>query len=365
MIRFHFVSVGLVLTFAGPVSGQPPVGRPRPTIKVHKESNRMVKQLELPTKRREAVTRLLALGPLAVPDLQRTIMDPRPEIAVAAMGILRMLGIHAKPALSTLMRLTKGSDKKVAFAARWAMARIHPVGVTLVADTRKQRLVEFDSKGKVLLEIPKQQFIWDAERLPNGNYLVSHGGSNMIHELDRTGKVLWKYDKAQFPMDADRLPSGNTLICDTNKKRVIEVDPSGKVLWEYAKLSRPYDADRLPSGNTLIADYAAGRVLEVDPKGRVVWELKSATHVLSVERLPSGNTLMALWSQSVVREVNLKGKTVFEIKMPAKNRSPSSVQRLANGNTLVGLSGAAIEFDAKGKEVWRVPIGGGGSVIRY
>jgi hypothetical protein len=366
MTVHHRVWIGCLLAIASHVHGQVPViPKVRPTIKVHREANRMVKQLELPGQRSAAVTRLLALGAAAVPELARALTDPRAEIAVTAMGILRMLGPHAAPALPRLMKIASGRDERMAIAAKWAMAGIRPLGITLVADINKQRLVEFDQKGKVILEIGKLSSIWDAERLPNGNYLVCRGGTNRILELDRKGTVVWKYDKARFPMDADRLPSGNTLICDTKRKRVIEIDPAGEIVWKYTKLEGPYDADRLPSGNTLIADYGAGKAIEVDPRGRIVWKVTGVSQVLSVDRTPSGNTLLSLWSKNTVREVDAAGQTVLEIKLPKNHRNPSSVQRLQNGHTLVGARGAAIEYDAKGVEVWRVAIGGGGSVIRY
>jgi uncharacterized protein (UPF0248 family) len=51
-----------------------------------------------------------------------------------------------------------------------------------------------------------------------------------------------------WPRDADRLPNGNTLITDTLNHRVIEVTPTGEVVWEYYATWGPYDAERLATG---------------------------------------------------------------------------------------------------------------------
>ncbi len=48
-----------------------------------------------------------------------------------------------------------------------------------------------------------------------------------------------------WPRDADRLPNGNTLITDTINHRVIEITPTGEVVWEYYATWGPYDAERL------------------------------------------------------------------------------------------------------------------------
>jgi hypothetical protein len=57
----------------------------------------------------------------------------------------------------------------------------------------------------------------------------------------------WADERVQWPRDADRLPNGNTLITDTNGKRLIEVAPNGSIVWS-VQLSHPYDAERLGTG---------------------------------------------------------------------------------------------------------------------
>jgi hypothetical protein len=52
-----------------------------------------------------------------------------------------------------------------------------------------------------------------------------------------------------WPRDADRLPNGNTLVTDTLNHRVIEVTPEGRVVWEFYAPWAPYDAERVAHGD--------------------------------------------------------------------------------------------------------------------
>jgi len=51
-------------------------------------------------------------------------------------------------------------------------------------------------------------------------------------------------DQLAWPRDADRLPNGNTLVTDTLNHRVVEVTPRGEVVWEFYAPWLPFDAER-------------------------------------------------------------------------------------------------------------------------
>lgn len=73
-----------------------------------------------------------------------------------------------------------------------------------------------------------------------------------------TGNLNW-------PRDADRLPNGNTLVTDTMNHRVIEVTPAGEVVWEMHAPWATYDAERVAysdeaGGPTIQAQNASGSV---------------------------------------------------------------------------------------------------------
>jgi hypothetical protein len=56
-----------------------------------------------------------------------------------------------------------------------------------------------------------------------------------------------------WPRDADRLPNGNTLVTDSLNHRVVEVTPDGTVVWEYYATWGPYETDRPSAVNTAAA----------------------------------------------------------------------------------------------------------------
>ncbi|MFW6385299.1 MAG: aryl-sulfate sulfotransferase [Halodesulfurarchaeum sp.] len=57
----------------------------------------------------------------------------------------------------------------------------------------------------------------------------------------------WADERMQWPRDADRLPNGNTLITDTHGNRVVEVTPEGETEWQ-VESTMPYEAERLETG---------------------------------------------------------------------------------------------------------------------
>ena len=75
--------------------------------------------------------------------------------------------------------------------------------------------------------------------------------------------LVWAVDGFSWPRDADRLPNGNTLVTDTLNHRVVEVTPAGEVVWEFYAAWGPYEAERgAPGSNgpTMTDHGTTGRV---------------------------------------------------------------------------------------------------------
>jgi hypothetical protein len=82
--------------------------------------------------------------------------------------------------------------------------------------------------------------------------LVADSENRRVVEYVRTGDGWdrtweWRDSRLQWPRDADRLPNGNTLVTDSNGDRVLEVDRDGEVVWS-VDIGFPYEAERLGSG---------------------------------------------------------------------------------------------------------------------
>jgi hypothetical protein len=192
--------------------------------------------------------------------------------------------------------------------------------------------------------------IHDAQRLPNGHWLLQTTFQNVI-EVDDKGKEVWRYDAGKNDKGETveihafrRLENGLTMIAESGTRRIIEVnakkeiqrsipltvknpnphrdtrnvrptdkgtyvvahegdqcvreyDGAGNVIWEYAVGSQLYSAVRLPNGNTLIGTGDGHRVIEVSPEKKIVWEVGERdlpniqlVWITMVDRLPNGNT---------------------------------------------------------------------------
>ena len=104
----------------------------------------------------------------------------------------------------------------------------------------------------------------DAKVLPNGHILMfdnqgglmKHGRSRVLEIAPDTGGIVWSFDGTdKDPLDssenrggAQRLANGNTLISESTAGRILEVTPDGSVVWEYVN---PLRTDE--NGHKLIA----------------------------------------------------------------------------------------------------------------
>ncbi|WP_224270890.1 arylsulfotransferase family protein [Haloprofundus salinisoli] len=83
--------------------------------------------------------------------------------------------------------------------------------------------------------------------------LVADSENNRVVEYQRENGTWvqtwqWRDARMQWPRDADRLPNGNTLITDSNGNRVFEVDRAGEIVWSVT-VGFPYEAERLDTGD--------------------------------------------------------------------------------------------------------------------
>lgn len=192
-----------------------------------------------------------------------------------------------------------------------------PNGLTMIAESGNQRLIEVNKDGKIEHEIPltvdKPSAASDTRlvrSVPGGGYLVAHEADGKVREYDRQGKVVWQYalDLNGIPaspgltghgvnvFSAKRLANGNTLIGGGNNNRVIEVNPSGKIVWSVESKDLPgiilawiTTIDPLPNGDLIFGNSHAGpdnpQLIEVTRDKKVVWTFKNLDEF--------GNTLVA------------------------------------------------------------------------
>ncbi|MFB6256870.1 MAG: aryl-sulfate sulfotransferase, partial [Haloplanus sp.] len=124
----------------------------------------------------------------------------------------------------------------------------------IVVDMQSKAIVErlgADGNHDVLYEQHSPDWLLSENGTPT--IVVADSENDRVVEYAKDGDEwvrTWQVgaETLNWPRDADRLPNGNTLITDTLNHRVIEVTPTGEVVWEYHATWGPYDAERLAYG---------------------------------------------------------------------------------------------------------------------
>jgi hypothetical protein len=199
-----------------------------------------------------------------------------------------------------------------------------------------------------------------AERGRVVGYLWAGAGANS-RRLDLAGKTVQEWPAGDCNWSAQLLANDNLLLAGApGRPGLCELAPDGKVVWSaQPEISggQVYDQVRLTNGNTLVSlTYSsADGVRELNRDGKVVWSC-ACPGAQSVQRLANGNTLIGSnggGGPGFVREVTPDGKVAWEKTDGLGN--VAHARRLANGNTLVTdwNNGCVVELDRAGREVWR------------
>jgi alpha-glucosidase len=125
--------------------------------------------------------------------------------------------------------------------------RLTDAGTFLVAHLDLGKVVEYDQDGKELWSVDAPS-AWAAVRLPNGNTLISGNQHGYVREVNRKGEIMWGLEKDDLPgiplhtvQEVTRLANGNTLINNwagsrpraewPNVVQLIELTPDKKIVW--------------------------------------------------------------------------------------------------------------------------------------
>ena len=120
-----------------------------------------------------------------------------------------------------------------------------------------------DNAHGVLYEQHNPDYIPEARGGPA--VVVADSENNRIVEYQRTASGewnqswVWQDATLQWGRDADRLPNGNTLITDSNGNRIIEINRAGDVVWS-VPVDTPYEAERIETGDESTGGSSASRL---------------------------------------------------------------------------------------------------------
>ncbi|HYW78338.1 MAG TPA: hypothetical protein VE890_02140 [Thermoguttaceae bacterium] len=195
-------------------------------------------------------------------------------------------------------------------------------------------------------------------------FLAGGTGTPIVAIVGTDGKIEWSYTTGGACNDACLLPDGNVLF--TYQTGAKEVTPDKKIVWQYDATAAQADAEvhgvqKLSDGNYLVSQNAnPPRLLEIDPAGKIVKNLaieckfeRPHGQFRQIRKTKEGTYLGGFVSENLVHEYDAEGKILrtFEVTKHAY-----VAVRLPNGNTLIacGDGHELVEFDADGKEVWKL-----------
>lgn len=227
-------------------------------------------------------------------------------------------------------------------------------GNTLITQKNANRVTEVNTDRNVVWSYTNLTGPHNGSRLANGNTLIcnSSGTPNRVVEVTPGDSVVWQYATGlSWSRCAQRLPNGNTLITDSQHNRVIEIDEAGTIVWTLSSgLSMPYQATRLENGNTIVSTGA--RVIEVDSAKSIVWQYPPSASAVVVETLWVTNPTSGC---SLYVHIHRPASAGPDNKVPAVVLIP----RESNAGTQMDQNGladqvasdgfAALHFDAEGR----------------
>lgn len=180
---------------------------------------------------------------------------------------------------------------------------------------------------------------------------------NNGRKVQAAWETWWKANADRIDWKSLRLDEqafGWTLIAENQRPdgggRLFETNRAGEVRWQ-TKVQNPIDVQWLPGGMLLVADSRAGLIVEMDTRGNIGWKF-SGISPTSVQRLANGNTVASSYQKIV--EINREGVIVFSYTTQGHTYH---ARKLPNNHYIwIDASGEIGEIDSTGKILAKTKI---------
>jgi len=250
------------------------------------------------------------------------------------------------------------------------------------------RLVKFVCMASFLASVSHAaDFTFESATGITHSFLAT-GGKTFILQVDKenpAGKVVWQYPAST--REGWVLPNGNVLLALSKGGKypggaAIEVKRDNSILWEYKGTQDELNSvQKTPDGTYVVTEAGKNpRLIELDATGKILVDFpldcqKSNAHMETrmARKLADGTYLAPHLLDFAVKQYDKTGKVLKVIdttlegdKEHKQHTWPFTAIRLANGNTLCGLthSNRVAEFDADGKKVWELTNEEAGGIIK-
>ncbi len=213
----------------------------------------------------------------------------------------------------------------------------------------RKGIYEINRDGNIIWSHLDEKISHDADRLENGNTLYVFGGEDKFDdaqakEVNQKGEIVWSwYAKNHFFKQpykdiyeggwthtnaADRLSNGNTIISLRNFNMVVEVDKEGEIVRTIGEgvFHKQHDPEFQTDGNLLIANHSKPHsAIIINPNtNEILWQYKiydqNNRPVRDADILPNGNILIT--GSTKILEVTKEGEIVWQYTLDATLDTP-------------------------------------------
>ncbi|VGO18539.1 aryl-sulfate sulfotransferase [Pontiella sulfatireligans] len=140
-------------------------------------------------------------------------------------------------------------------------------GNTLIGASLKGAVFIVNPAGEILHTLKvrgnhTKHSINKVRELENGNLLILEADCDFVTEYTLDGDVVWEYPVPLLAFQAERLPNGNTLI--SGREGIIEVSPAKEIVWKLSHEDVPEAGSRWFTGFDIREN---GNLVVMSPKG--------------------------------------------------------------------------------------------------
>ena len=217
--------------------------------------------------------------------------------------------------------------------------------------------------GTLDLNVPYQQSVALQEKLRAAGVeaeletIEGAGHGFQGADAERADRALMRFLDKHLKPGADRW---TVLLSDhgPGAKLMALGWPSGKILWQVTN-DRGLDVQALPNGHVIFTNDAKSKVVEIDEHQKEVWTAGPEDGLrkpYSVQRLANGNTLVGDADGARVLEFSPERKLVWKWENPEMAGAwPRMARRTDAGTTLIAYqqAGEIWEISPAGETIWK------------
>ena len=169
----------------------------------------------------------------------------------------------------------------------------------LIGECTNGRLIEVNLKGEILKGIPLSfkkgghGCIRSARKIKNGHYLVNHYADKTVREYDKNGTVIQEFVRPNNVYAAQRLKNGNTVISD--KFSLSIYNKEGQMIWEFKATEYPElgvnhlaGFQVLPNDEIIVCNWLGHKpykkgipIFKINLKKEILWKYHNANKTYS------------------------------------------------------------------------------------